>query len=130
MSLLEEYYDRFENPPTDTVKKILFAFIGDLSGRKGFDHWWDHLDETVQLEILEENFKTIRENLPNSTHAFKYTGTYSNLWSKEGLTFTFTATNDEMAIILFHKEVRGKGGKAAPVSLCRDDHRIWSKELP
>lgn len=34
--------------------------IEKLSGRKGFDSWWDDIDEDIQSEILEEMEATIR----------------------------------------------------------------------
>jgi hypothetical protein len=30
------------------------AVLDVLRQRKGFDHWWDHIDADIQREILEE----------------------------------------------------------------------------
>ena len=54
MSLLDEYYDRRDNPPEDTTKKIVFAILDELDGRKGFDCFWDEIDGEVREEILGE----------------------------------------------------------------------------
>lgn len=35
MSLLEEFHNRYKHGPTEPAKKILFAVLGDLFGRKG-----------------------------------------------------------------------------------------------
>lgn len=63
MSLLDEYYDRRENPPADAAKRILFDVIYDITGRKGFD--WDEIvdDNEVKEEILKTNLEKIRRHL-------------------------------------------------------------------
>jgi hypothetical protein len=33
--------------------KIVDRVLGELSGRKGFDWWWDELDPDIQVEISE-----------------------------------------------------------------------------
>ena len=48
MALLDEFQDRYSNPPTDPAKKVLFAVISDLTGRGGFDGIWDDLDEDTR----------------------------------------------------------------------------------
>ncbi len=64
MSLLEEFQNRREQRPTEPAKKILFAILDDLFGRKGFDDEWDNIDRDIQEEILEENLEIVQANLP------------------------------------------------------------------
>lgn len=63
MSLLEEYYERYEKPPEDKAKKILFAVVDDLLGRKGFDNEWDGCDTEIREEILQTNLEKIQKQL-------------------------------------------------------------------
>lgn len=63
MSLLDEYYDRYKNPSDDVSKRILFAVVDDITGRKGFD--WDEIigDNEIKEELLETNLEKIRQHL-------------------------------------------------------------------
>ena len=63
MSIREEYYGRFQNPPKDKAKKILFAIFEDILDRRGFSGAWDETDEETQNEILATNLATIQKNL-------------------------------------------------------------------
>lgn len=36
-----------------------------FSGRKGFDWWWDDLDEDIQQEILDELDELLRTEQPS-----------------------------------------------------------------
>ena len=63
MSLVDEWYNRREDPPQDTAKKILFGLLGNLNSRKGFDYFWGDLDSDIREEILQENLDLIKKNL-------------------------------------------------------------------
>ena len=39
--------------PGTTASEIAAAVLSELEGRKGFDWWWDDLDEDIQQEIRE-----------------------------------------------------------------------------
>jgi len=60
-SLLEEKY--YEAKPTDPAKKILFAVLDDLFGRRGLDNAWDDIDDDVKEEILASNLEIVRKNI-------------------------------------------------------------------
>ena len=64
MSLLKEFQNCYQKKPTDPAKKILFAVLNDLSGRKGFDHAWDATDDEIREELLAENLEIVKKNLP------------------------------------------------------------------
>ncbi len=64
MSLLEEFHNRYKHGPTEPAKKILFAVLGDLFGRKGLNKEWDGIDEETQEELLETNLEIIQRHLP------------------------------------------------------------------
>ena len=64
MTLLEEYYKSRDNEPTDPAKKILFAVMHDLLGRRGFRQEWDGFDDEIKEEILDTNINTVRFNIP------------------------------------------------------------------
>lgn len=64
MSLLNEYYDQREQEPTDAAKKIAFAVLDNLTGRKGFDNAWDDVDHDIQEELLADLIETVRKHLP------------------------------------------------------------------
>jgi len=62
MTLLEEYQDRYQKPPTELAKQILFELIDDLTCRKGFD-WVENCDLETREEILETNLENIQNRL-------------------------------------------------------------------
>ena len=64
MSLLNEYYDRKENPPEDIAKKILFDVLSDIGGRHRLE--WEKIikNRKTKKELLESNLKKIRLHLP------------------------------------------------------------------
>ena len=62
-SLLEEFRSRYEKKPTDPAKKVLFAILNDLFGRKGLDNAWDDIDDDVKEELLNSNLDLVRKNL-------------------------------------------------------------------
>ncbi len=65
MTLLEEFQGRREQKPVEPAKKILFAVLGDLLGRSGFDNQWDAIDDDdIKEELLEENLAIVKRNLP------------------------------------------------------------------
>ena len=63
MPLLDEYYNRHDNPPQDPAKKILFAVINDLTGRSGFDGCWDGMRKEDQEELLNTNLRKIQKQM-------------------------------------------------------------------
>lgn len=63
MPLLDEYYNRHDNPPQDPAKKILFAVINDLTGRSGFDGCWDQMRKGDQEELLNTILRKIQKQL-------------------------------------------------------------------
>lgn len=42
---------------------IAAAVLRDLSDRKGFDWWWDDLDDEIQADIEEDLTKTVQKVL-------------------------------------------------------------------
>ena len=64
--LLEEFENSYEEKPTDPAKKILFAVLNDLFGRKGFDNEWDTIDAEIREELLTKNLGIVKKNLPRS----------------------------------------------------------------
>ncbi len=63
MPLLEEYRNRRENPPTEIAKRILFALMNDILGRKGYDDVWDDTDGADKEELLQTNLAEIQSIL-------------------------------------------------------------------
>jgi len=63
-SLLEEFQNYNEVKPTDPAKKILFAVLDDLFGRKGLGNEWDGIDDEIREELLADNLELVRKNLP------------------------------------------------------------------
>ena len=63
-SLLKEFQKYYEVKPTDPAKKILFAVLDDLFGRKGLDNEWDGIDDDVREELLATNLELVKKNLP------------------------------------------------------------------
>ena len=63
MPLLDEFWNRYQEIPTDPAKKILFAVLNDLFGRKGFDNAWDDIDSEIREKLLAENLEIVRKNL-------------------------------------------------------------------
>jgi hypothetical protein len=63
MPLLEEFENSYQSKPTDPAKKILFAVLNDLFGRRGFDNEWDAIDKDIKEELLEENLRIVQQNL-------------------------------------------------------------------
>ncbi len=64
MTLVQEFVRRRLEAPTDPDKKVLFAVLGNLFGRSGFDGEWDGIDQETREEILETNLEIVRANLP------------------------------------------------------------------
>ena len=64
MSLLQEFRDRHKVKPTEPAKQILFAVMGDLLGRSGFDGTWDGIDDEDKEDLLTENLEIVKRNLP------------------------------------------------------------------
>ena len=64
MTLLEQFQNRHQEKPTSAAEKILFAVLGDLLGRKGFDDVWDDIDREIKEELLAENLEIVKKNLP------------------------------------------------------------------
>lgn len=64
VTLVEEFREYHEVKPTDPAKKILFAVLHNLFGRKGLDNEWDGIDDDVREKLLETNLEIIRTNLP------------------------------------------------------------------
>lgn len=59
--LLDEYEKRYEKPPTDAEKRILFTVIEDIMSRKGWKWDWENeVSDATKEEILETNFRKIR----------------------------------------------------------------------
>lgn len=63
MTLLDEFRCRYETQPTEPAKRILFAVMDDVLGRKGFDNEWDGIDKEIREEILATNLENVRRNL-------------------------------------------------------------------
>lgn len=40
--------------------QIVVGILDDLTGRKGFDHQWDAVDEGIQLEIIRDWLDIVR----------------------------------------------------------------------
>ena len=38
---------------------IAYQIIDILRSKKGFDDWWDNIDEDIQLELLEKISETV-----------------------------------------------------------------------
>ena len=64
MALLDEFQNRYDVKPTDPAKKILFAVLNDLFGRRGLDNGWDAIDDDVREELLSTNLELVQRNLP------------------------------------------------------------------
>lgn len=64
MSLLEEFQDYYQKKPTDPAKKILFAVLNNLFGRRGLDNEWDGIDDETREELLANNLEIVKKNLP------------------------------------------------------------------
>lgn len=62
MSLVDEYYDRSNNPPKEPAKKILFDVIDNIRDRRDCDFFGD-LDDEIQEEFLQTNLEIIRKHL-------------------------------------------------------------------
>ncbi|AKM77864.1 MAG: hypothetical protein UX49_C0049G0002 [Candidatus Wolfebacteria bacterium GW2011_GWC2_46_275] len=62
-TLLEEFQERYTTKPTEPAKKILFAILGDLTGRRGLDNAWDDIDDDVKEELLESNLEVVKKNM-------------------------------------------------------------------
>lgn len=45
------------------VSGLVYNCLATLKGRKGFDWWWDELDEELQEEIKQELFKELYQYL-------------------------------------------------------------------
>jgi len=52
-SLIEEYYERDENPPTNPIKEIAFIILENVTDRRGWRQEWDEIAEEIKEEILE-----------------------------------------------------------------------------
>ena len=63
-SLLGEFRDHQQNPPTDLAKKILFGIFHNLAGRSGLDRVWGGFDDNHKERVLRANLDMIRKNLP------------------------------------------------------------------
>ena len=63
MSLLDEFDYRYTQKPAEPAKIILFGILDDITGRKGFDHVWDAIDDEIKEGILETNLETVTKNL-------------------------------------------------------------------
>ncbi|MBP9727768.1 MAG: hypothetical protein KBD27_00155 [Candidatus Moranbacteria bacterium] len=57
--LVDEFLNRHEKKPTEPAKKILFAVLDDLFGRKGLDNAWDDIDDEIREELLETNLEIV-----------------------------------------------------------------------
>lgn len=62
--LLDEYLNQHDQEPTDPAKQILFAVMGNILDRRGFDNEWDGIDPDIQEELLQTNLALIKKNLP------------------------------------------------------------------
>lgn len=41
------------------AQRVVTAVLDELRGRKGFDNWWDDLDEDIREEICETAYHQV-----------------------------------------------------------------------
>jgi len=56
MNILERWQ---KGKPENKTDEAVFVFLDELIDRKGFDDWWNGIDESTQIEILESLVESI-----------------------------------------------------------------------
>lgn len=49
------------------AEDVVKAVLRDLNGRRGFDWWWDDVDETTQGEIVQSLEETVQRVLVDAS---------------------------------------------------------------
>lgn len=74
---------------------IVDAIVDNIKGRSGGDHWWDSIDEEIQLEIKDEWEKIVQgvrhhedlemeiETCSESEHVYRGSSHYNCVCGKE-----------------------------------------------
>jgi hypothetical protein len=56
MNILERWQ---KGKPRNKTDEAVFVFLDELMFRKGFDAWWNSVEENTQIEILESLVESI-----------------------------------------------------------------------